>query len=261
MKHITEQDLTFVVQGIINPTTPRTIASIQRFFPRSPIIVSTHKTDSGPAPIPTNSMDGFLSVQISDPGPSKNNLLRQICTSRVGLRFVQTEFSIKIRSDIEFVHGDLLENYNNHLPSVSLSTAFTQPVGIVDVFTYHPHVLPLFLSDFIAIGRTKDVQKIFDCPLPSADMEHIYAESNPDDLMGTRIGPEQYLAWHATGKRFASAKGFASDQEKQQSLESVKNDYIVLDMGRQAGLGWHKNPYAEQMAQRDCLHNEGWRNL
>jgi len=252
------KELTFVIQGIVNEHTVKTIDSINRFFPESLVILSVHRSDSPRIRWDSNK---FTYQEIPDPGESKNNLRRQIATSRAGLKLVNTKFACKIRSDLEFVHGGLINAYNQYLPSVSSSMAFMQSVGILDVFTYHPHVLPLFLSDFIAIGLTLDVQKIFNCPLPSGDMDHIYSENAPDKLMGRLIGPEQYLAWHGSSRMFKNAKTFANDIEKGQSYDAIKENYIVLDMGPQAGLIWHKNPYVEQMAQRDCLHNKEWRNL
>lgn len=253
-----DSEITFVVQGIINEHVVKTISSIDHFFPRSQIILSVHRSNQ---PQLSCDSDKFTYLEIPDPGESKNNLRRQIATSRAGLKLVKTPFACKIRSDVEFVHGGLINAYNEHLPSVPLSGFFEQPVGILDVFTYHPHTLPLFLSDFIAIGLTADVQRIFNCPLPVKDMNIIVPETNPCIFAGTQIGPEQYLAWSAMGVLFNSAKGFSSDAEKETSYDCLKKEYIVLDITRQAGLVWHKNPVVERMAQRDCLHNEGWRNL
>lgn len=258
LKIQSDSEITFVIQGIVNEHTLKTIASIHRFFPRSPMILSVHRSNQ---PRISCDSDKFTYLEIPDPGESKNNLRRQIATSRAGLELVKTPFACKIRSDVEFVHGGLLDAYNTHLPSVPSSAVFEQPVGILDVFTYHPHVLPLFLSDFIAIGLTSDVKEIFNCSLPVKDMDVIVPETNPRVFAGTQIGPEQYLAWSAMGILFNSAKGFSSDAEKEIGYDCLKKEYIVLDITRQAGLIWHKNLHVEQMAERDCLHNEGWKNL
>lgn len=155
------EDVTFVVQGPIVPTTVKNLQSIRDLYPQSQIILSTWEGQS----IEGLKFDDIL-LNI-DPGPVKTyenhgiNANRLITSTRNGLKAVKTSRVIKTRTDIGF---------SQRCPeffSVKNGGYFDKKIVGLDLFFRNPlksnklfHIGDLFMA-----GLTRDLQSLWDVPL------------------------------------------------------------------------------------------------
>ncbi len=117
-----DADLSFVIQGPVQAApdrpqaegiTAQCLASVRKFFPRSRIILSSWEGQH------VAGLDFDELVLSPDPGPVilrgpegplwKENLNRQLVSTRNGLRQVKTRRDCKLRSDMRLLGRDFAE--------------------------------------------------------------------------------------------------------------------------------------------------------
>ena len=183
------EDLTFVVQGPIAPSTEKNLQSIRDFYPKSQIILSTWANQ----PIEGLEFDDILFN--TDPGPVKTyenhgiNANRLIVSTRNGLKAVKTSRAIKTRTDIGFSRPcpqffSLMDGSYFHKKIVGLDLFFRNPLKSNKLF----HIGDLFMA-----GLTQDLQNLWDIPLV-VDFE-IYPtlRERVFNRYPVRVTTEQYL--------------------------------------------------------------------
>ncbi|MCL9775435.1 WavE lipopolysaccharide synthesis family protein [Vibrio methylphosphonaticus] len=175
---IPDSDITFVVQGPVQATAARTqiqgvthqcLESIQRYFPGSPIILSTWQDQS------THGLNYDVLVESVDPGPNviingttpqtlNNN--RLIVSSHAGLTQVKTRYAVKLRTDNVLSGRAFLTSYLAHFdvkrdPKMSF---FKQRVLTSSAFFIGSHYgkpVHFHKSDLFDFGLTEDLLKIW----------------------------------------------------------------------------------------------------
>lgn len=148
---ITENDVSFVIQGACNSRWTRNLAnSIRTRWPYAEIVQSTNCAQS-----PSGPCDIF--VQVDDPGEldddNNRNLNRQIATSTQGIEAATRPFVVKVRDDLLFTKD------------FDLNTLF-QPnkIGVLEVFTLNPITEFVFHpSDWLWAG-SKELVKLYASP-------------------------------------------------------------------------------------------------
>jgi len=195
--------ITFVLQGPIFlkngvNVTKESSESIRRYFPESKIILSTwadqdvseivsDKTILNERPI-----NWKLASSESKASSQANNVNRQILSSKAGLQKVETDFAVKIRSDLVFT-SNRLSKLLNKIDSAHEGKfgVFNKRVIILDRISIDPRkVMKLAFNpcDYFSAGETQDVLKLWSREFVSPD-EALYFEGNRK----TRETPSLYL--------------------------------------------------------------------
>lgn len=157
---IPNEEITFVIQGPVAilenglNSTEATVRSIEKFFPRSPIIFSTWE---GAQNVP----EGNLSVLFNkDPGPidSENvfirNYNRMLISTRNGFRAAGTKYAAKIRSDFFFVcHPEISNNDFAHIRDGKILMCMSK---------HHYPLFPFYISDWFQIGPTEILKEVWE---------------------------------------------------------------------------------------------------
>lgn len=180
------EDVTFVVQGPVVydskkvNLTKRLVQSIRRNFPKSPIVFSTWVDQD------TLDVSADEVIKQSDPGSGlrymnlkeKNNINRQILSSRAGLERVKTNFAVKVRSDL-FFESKALSRLIYDLPATPdmRSSIFEHFVIVLDRLTMSPAKKPnpaLHVTDMFFAGYTSDLLKIWSIQPMTYQQEYYY---------------------------------------------------------------------------------------
>ena len=177
------QAITFCIQGpvAVGPEgenqTLNLLQSIRRFFPGSPVILSTWVGQ------PIEGFDSCRIVFSSDPGSGLriagaselNNINRQIRSTRAGLDEVRTEYAVKLRSDLLF-HKGLLARLLPRLPKTTGGSLaiFERYVLVLDRLTFDPRKKEnpvLHVTDMFQAGLTSDLKSYWSQPFISEEDE------------------------------------------------------------------------------------------
>lgn len=204
--------VTFCIQGPMTGNSgdrttyaKRLHDSIRRYFSGARVIVSSWEGEQeqefqGP--------DQFVYSQ--DPGSGaryltgeRNNVNRQIVSTRAGLARVQTRYAVKLRSDLLFVHGKLSKLFE--LAEASHKAPWSIMTGrmlVLDRQTYSPLKyaaggLALHVSDHFQFGLAEDLKKFWNMPMMSDSDEAYFrplAELHPNRAIHIpRWRAEQYF--------------------------------------------------------------------
>jgi hypothetical protein len=174
---VSEEELTFVVQGPVLIKEGKNLASlclesIRLNFPKSRIIFSTHKG------MPTEGLqfDTLIVNETNDVQIIENDRVGNTMTMNLqasstisGLAEVQTEYAVKIRSDMEVKNRNILRLLANRprrdlIPNLTLTDEL---VIVLNWSTVNPTKylkLPHHPSDHFFAGRTTDLKSIWNVP-------------------------------------------------------------------------------------------------
>lgn len=246
---IKSSDITVVIQGPFNKDlTPKCIGSIRSFFPSSKIIYSTWRGE-----VPGN-LDVDLLIENHDPGAfsfdslgNKNNLTRQIVSSRAGINECKSKYCLKVRSDVIFINNNIMNmhmNYGERSPNFKF---FQERVVVCSVFTRHPRRSGLLFhpSDWISFGLTSDVRDLWDVAPPDEPYFSQYFRGRPKTFSDvypsvySRLFPEQYVCINFIRKhmKIDIDNYMDFDEEKCSIWENIiANNFIVLNYGNQIGV-------------------------
>lgn len=190
------KDLTFVVQGKIQATTRKCLASIRHFYPESTILLSTWKGEQ------TTGLEYDLILENEDPGTVQIgkdayfNLNRQIVSTRNGLKAVTTPYAVKMRTDTRILDRNIPELLTRMVPG----QLFGNKIIALDLFFRDPRKLKLLfhIGDIFQIGNTSDLKDLWDIPLmPDREIENWTAGRfhlfNDLPFSNSRYAPEQYI--------------------------------------------------------------------
>ncbi len=175
---IEDKDITFVVQGPVQASncraqiegiTSQCLNSIRQYFPDSTIILSTWKGQD------LSDLVYDQVVELDDPGPNtiyqdgepltlNNN--RQIYSAHMGLKEVQTQYAVKLRTDNKLTGRGFVEIYQQYAqaPRNKDFQLLNSRVVTSSTFFITSHVgKPVYFhkSDLFDFGETQDLLKIW----------------------------------------------------------------------------------------------------
>lgn len=201
-----KEDITFVVCGKIIESgclsTARCLKSIRRFFPESPIILSTWEQES------VNLLKGLYDElvvskedkrllqypSILDHLKRPNTVNVQQVTGFAGVSRVKTTWCVKTRTDF-LLGGDafykLYLHWNAALDRYNPEyRVFKQRILAPWLFTENPekNAIAYMLSDFFQFGLTEDLQMLWDGHLESDETLDFFRSYNIEHFNN----PEQY---------------------------------------------------------------------
>ncbi len=176
--HIKDSEITFVVQGPVQTSnnreqiegiTSQCLTSIRRYFPESKIILSTWKNQD------LSGLDYDQVIELDDPGPNtiyqdgapltlNNN--RQIYSSHMGLKAVQTQYAVKLRTDNKLTGRGFVELYQQYAQATRNKDfqLLNSRVVTSSTFFITSHAgKPVYFhkSDLFDFGETQDLLKIW----------------------------------------------------------------------------------------------------
>ncbi len=265
MSQVEIQDLTFVFHGPLwtekdgkksDCLIESNIASVRRHFPGASVVLATFDDEE------TDSLAVDKVETILEPPslPSMNDRTGQGCfynnilySARSGLDLVETEYAVKVRTDMFFKNPNLLYWLNNrpgrhdelhyaneeYMLCTNWSTVYPR---LALKLCHHP-------SDQIYCGKTTDLITLFSCPDYPKDFVRWF-EENPYPS-GSRSGGalDRYRgeAWfwynfvrHICTENFESSYDF-SEALLEESLKIMVQHLVILSP-RQLGIGSTKYP-------------------
>jgi hypothetical protein len=237
------------------------LASIRKHLPDAEIILSTWE-DWDQKDYPRLPLDKI--VLSPDPGGLiadevhnvRNNVNRQILSTKAGLAHSTKPYSIKIRSDMT-IEGTSFLKYFDRFPKRATDFCILKKRVIVsNLYTAHPKKTYFLFhpSDWFYFGLTEDVKNIWDIPLAPEPETSFWFKSRPRPLIdripfwNARFLPEQYI-WLSFLKKngYKIKYRHITDYGEEQLINSelsLINNVIVLDYKRQLNVNFLKyNPY------------------
>ena len=177
---IKRQDITFVVCGRIEKQTHACLVSIRKYFPSSPIILSTWKDcivdhlDGLYDELILNDFNKVPNIEIKcsvDPSERKiNSINLQMYSINNGLKKAKTAYSVRFRTDFILKNANILHIYNKLNSFLNEREKqfqiFSQKVLVSNVYTRDPEKCnggyTFDVSDIFAFGKTEDLLKRWD---------------------------------------------------------------------------------------------------
>ena len=242
---ILNKDITFVVQGPISSLTKKTTASIRFYYPQSTIIISTWKNSK------LEDLDYDSAILSEDPGGVDakvsggiTNTLRQIISTFEGLKKCNTEYAVKIRSDMVFYGKSLPVYYEKFNNLKRNSKIFFSRVLILENGTLNPrglYEMPYHFGDWFYFGKTSDIKKIFDIDFSKKEeLENAFywkkkefPKNNINKKYYMRYRIETIHTYFHIKKKIKNillhSNDVSSDNIKQSEFHLV-NDYLLASM-------------------------------
>lgn len=208
---IDTKDISVVVQGAVVEYASICLASIREHLPGAEIVLSTWKGSN------VDGLDFDKLVLSDDPGGfdcmnddffRKNNIDRQVVSTRAGLQASKKKYAVKLRTDFSLSsHGFL--NWWGKYAKRSTESWFTERLISCTIFARNARSLewqlPAHPSDFFFFGLRSDLLELFDMP-PISDEERIwFAQKFPKEFRYElhRFVPEQFLWMNLLRKHIA----------------------------------------------------------
>lgn len=189
-KLINSKDISVVVQGAITIYTKECLESVRKYLPEAEIILSTWENSFVDNLIydkvvfsenPHENWDMFIPGNVN--GWSKtNNINRQIISTNAGLALATRRYTIKFRTDFILSSSDFINDYfniikiaDNYSPKWKI---FTQRILTVGTGNVNKMGLAFHLADYIALGLTSDIKKLWNIPLIDEDYANFGLNNN-----------------------------------------------------------------------------------
>jgi hypothetical protein len=181
------------------------IEAILKEYPHIHIILSTWKQTPELSEYPTLKV-----VLPKDPGSQvkrsySSNLNRQITSVSEGLRFVQTEYVLRIRSD--FLFQDMSQVIEK------LWTALENEDNKIVVLDSSRHVFarPYYVCDFLQFGKSTNVRKYWNCEF-QGQSDFLYFENVAIDLSALSFASSAQLNVYAGNVRSNSFERYSPEE-------------------------------------------------
>jgi len=240
------KEISFVVQGAVDQeSTPICIMSIRKHFPASQIILSTWEGSN------TTGLDYDKVIVNKDPGGfvdkknkrCYNNVNRQIVSSFNGLKEVQTEYAVKIRSDLMLTSNRFVKFFGKYQRRTEDFKIFENRIityCFTSKFSLGMEITPFCISDWFYFGKSSDLVKLFDIPLNPDENDLYFNELFPDNAPkhGTfsskplRYFPEQYIGYAKFSQYYPEVHfghRFCNDDEIVDiSNHFISNNFLML---------------------------------
>ena len=224
---INQKEISVIVQGAIIPDlTIKTLTSLKKFLPGSRIIVSTWDGAD------VSSINCLCDEIVFSPDPGdvgemhieelkiskKNNINRQIVSTREGLKKSRTRYSLKIRTDFIVENLNFLRYFGKFGKWDSQSDLRLFDERIICAGADRPWLKPFFPYDFLFFGLTQDLLKLFDIKLMSKEEATWFPDHRPINLDNYnyikgrfRYIPEQHIFLTALSKQKTDIFNYVKD--------------------------------------------------
>jgi len=271
---ITSKHLTFLIQGpvtVINDVSSvdALITDIHNHYPEAKCIISTWEG------MGSNIRGADLIIESEDPGGFKNNkcylnVNRQIISTRVAIPHVVSEYCVKIRSDLRIKNNNILSSLLNKESFVRKSPVLMSDwIICLNFTTYNINIVskPLCFNDWLYIGKTEDINKLFSIPLYPEGFFEFY-ENTPNqygDITQQKYNAEQWIIFQSYYQKIESNSlvfehGFDDNDGIVQFHNLIlANDFIVLNKNQ---IGVYSTKYkiynfgmSRMMTYKDWLKN------
>lgn len=240
-----ETKLTFCIQGPLvssdgSPIALQLYESVTRFFPESEVVISSweeHERFQFPGPKYVFSVDPGSGLRRLR-GP-ENNINRQITTSSKALEFVDSEFAVKVRSDLLFKNANVLRFLPLVKPEIDKVHNIPIMQGrlvVMDRHTYSPQKktavsLPLHISDNFQFGLTEDLRRLWNVPFISYEDEyHLFERARQSDNTSLHIPKyraEQYFWLESARKTMLDNKWIEDWNGSEAALPFSSEDFMA----------------------------------
>ncbi len=173
---INSNKITVVVQGSVNKDYIfNCLESIKKILPSAKIILSTWENEDIPfelqqcvSKILYNKDPGFK-TRNCNPDGKPNNVNRQIVSTINGLKEVETEYALKIRTDFILKSDKFIRYFDKYQKFDEKCKIFKKRIICAMFGTRKPEAqhynLPFHVADFFYFGLTSDLINLFDIPL------------------------------------------------------------------------------------------------
>lgn len=212
--NINSSEISVVVQGAINMQWTKTVLkSIRKHLPKAEIILSTWKGST------VFGYDFDILVENEDPGAEiifplwgvRDNVNRQIVSTKNGLKQATRKYVLKTRTDILFNNNNFLKYFDKYNERCEQCKILEKRVVTCQHFARRPEVFPFHPGDWVFFGLREDILKIWDIPLlPEPESSkwfynHELTEQQktltPYSHFRCRYCPEQYI-WSTFLKKY-----------------------------------------------------------
>lgn len=255
---IDSKDISVIVQGAIdNINTKKCLKSVRKHLPGAVIILSTWQGSD------VSGLDYDVLVESRDPGAEiydevyklKNNVNRQILSTKSAFEKVTTKYILKLRSDMAIESPNFLKYFGKYQERAHECKILNQRVVINSLYCRNfEHMKLLFHpSDWVFFGLSEDIKNIWDIELQKEPESSNYFKNKPRpevDIFSTwmlQLLPEQYL-WTTFLKKNNINLNFEyftdiNQQNINLSELSLINNLVVVDY-EDFGIKFLKyNPY------------------
>lgn len=253
--------ISFIVQGPVSEDTQYTVDSIKEFFPSSEIILASTNGNADIKGVDKVHLDGEH---------EEVNVNKQILSSQA-VNLAKFDISCKLRNDIIFTSDNLMKfveielTSEKSIPRLDSHRLFDRLVLNSNHFFCYPHTSGFFYhpSDWLFLGLTSDLQKLFNIPLQNPEENYYYLEETVtlpfgDTIQGDRLKyrPEQYILMQAL---YQAGVDVFLDYEYQvpdnvdDAYMWLINNFYVGDVGEDTGFYCSK--YPQFVGQRERILN------
>ena len=269
---IKDLDISIVVQGAISEETKKCLQSLRREFPNSQIILSTWNGSN------IEGLDYDDVVYSEDPGAiiidkksnTKNNINRQLVSTKAGLKYANRKYILKTRTDILWKNSNIKSFFGKY-DRVYKPKHLKNRIIVCNYYTRNPRVMPLpfHVSDWITFGNNEDIKLLYD--IENEDFNEMRWFENRErkykrfytNLL-TRYVPEQYVCINFAKKYYEFDCECFYDISKNNikiTEEILACDFYVLDYEKHLDISFLKynpNRYYERYT---LISNKQWMEL
>lgn len=243
---ISSEDISVVVSGPIIKikdknsnyfcATKKGCESIREKLPNAEIILSTWEDED------ISDLDYDILVISKDPGANVNNVNRQICSRRAGIRKASRRYVLAMRSEsyintLDFI--DYFDKYNLH--GLHGLNYLEKRVVIPAAVPAHRHNEWFHMGDWYYFGQKEDLLKIWDLPYMIDDYYCTTYKNNDNRIV---YNAHRYLMTAFINKFYPLTFVEKTDytKEKKEIYEAVLAENFVLTGFFEFGLLSYKYP-------------------
>lgn len=263
--------ITILVQGSVMPDTRTVMKGLRTIFPGSELILSTWEGSE------VSGLDYDKLVLSPDPGGmvcdevtgTMNNINRQLCSTKAGLRVAETPYVLKTRTDILFLDTEFLSYFGQY--DAIPSRYFQNRLLICNYYTRNPRIMALCFhpSDWILFGKAEDVRNYYeDTPFMSEEEGNWFHTHEKISTFFTnyvcRYTPEQYLFLNFLNRQEeANAQTYydSSPALLKQTEYAFAMSFVVLDYQKQLNIKFMKYNPNRYLEKHTLIFHWQWRAL
>tara|TARA_R100000995_G_scaffold84854_1_gene65257 strand:- start:4031 stop:4843 length:813 start_codon:yes stop_codon:yes gene_type:complete len=259
--------ISFIVQGPVSKSTQDTVDSILKHYPESQIILASTNGVCGMNNVDDIHLDGH---------DEEVNVNKQILSSQA-VNKARFNISCKVRNDIIFTSDKLLEFIEDELLSeepterIQSHKLFNRLVLSSNYFFCNPETSGFYYhpSDWIFLGLTSDLKKLFNIPLQDPKENVYYLKEEVvlpfgDVITGERMKyrPEQYIfitALNEAGFDVSLDYEYQKPEDQLSAYRFIANNFYISDAGESSGF--HCSKYPRNVGEHPHLLNNHQCNL
>lgn len=227
---IDTRDISVIVQGAVGSYISTCLSSVREHLPGAELVLSTWKGTN------VEGLDYDVLVLSDDPGGfdcfndefnKRNNVKRQVVSSREGLLAAKRKYAVKLRTDMSLTSHDFLNWYGKY-PKRSKDSWFEEKMISCTIYARDPRnaklKFPAHPSDFFFFGLRSDLLELFSLGLTSEEDRIWFARKYPYEFRYEihRFVPEQFLWVNLLRRHIEDAKSLPDD------IHDIRRETILL---------------------------------